>query len=180
LTSLLNQFVSNFNAVSSAVDVQMSYNSSSTTQEPLFGDSTMRQLQGSLGSIVSQDFGGLNLTDLGLTVDENGNMSLDSTTLDATLQANPNAVTKLMTSNGFATALYNMTALYTDPETGVLTSKTQSITDQNNDLQTDINQIQANATALQTRLQDEFNQLETTMSSLQAEGNQVSKMLSST
>ena len=53
-----------------------------------------------------------------------------------------------------------------------------SITDQNNDLQDDINQIQANATALQTRLQDEFNQLESTMSSLQAEGNQVSKILS--
>jgi flagellar hook-associated protein 2 len=178
LTNLLNTFVSNFNAVSSALSVQMTYNSSASTQEPLFGDPTMQQLQGSLGSIVSQDFGGLNLTDLGLSIDEDGNMSLDATTLDATLQANPNAITKLMTANGFGTALYNMTAMYTDPATGALTTETQSLTDQNNNLQSDINQIQSNATALQTRLQDEFNQLESTMSSLQAEGNQVSKILS--
>jgi flagellar capping protein FliD len=70
-----------------------------------------------------------------------------------------------------------MTNEYTDPENGVLTSKTKSITDQNTDLQNEIDQIQTNATALQTRLQDEFNQLETTMSGLQTESSYVTKML---
>jgi|HubBroStandDraft_6_1064221.scaffolds.fasta_scaffold42850_3 flagellar hook-associated protein 2 len=177
LTSLLNTFVSDYNAVSSQLDVQMSYNQSSTTQSPLFGDPTMRQLQGSLETIASQDFGGMNLTDLGITIDQNGNMSLDSGKLTAALQANPNAVSQLFSTNGLATAMYNMTDEYTDPENGVLTSKTQSITDQNNDLQDEINQIQTNATALQTRLQDEFNQLETTMSGLQTESSYVTKML---
>ncbi|HEY3802785.1 MAG TPA: flagellar filament capping protein FliD [Kofleriaceae bacterium] len=177
LTSLLNSFVSNYNAISSALDVQMSYNQSSTTQEPLFGDSTMRQLQGSLETIASQEFGGLNLTDLGITIDENGNMSLDSDKLTAALQTNPNAVTQLFTTGGFANAVYQMTDMYTDPADGILTSKSQSITDQNTDLQNEIDQIQSNATALQDRLQDEFNQLESTMSGLQSEGNYVSKML---
>ncbi|HEX4450661.1 MAG TPA: flagellar filament capping protein FliD [Kofleriaceae bacterium] len=177
LTSLLNQFVSNYNAVSSAIDVQMSYNATATTQEPLFGDSTMRQLQSSLEQIASQNFGGLNLTDLGLTIDENGNMSLDSDTLTTTLQANPNAVEQFFTANGFASAAYQMTNMYTDPLSGILTAKDTSITDQTNDLQDEINQIDANATALQDRLTDEFNQLETTMSSLNSESTQVSKML---
>ncbi len=73
-----------------------------------------------------------------------------------------------------------MMDMYTDPANGILTSKTQSITDQNTDLQNEITQIQSNATALQDRLQDEFNQLESTMSGLQSEGNYVSKMLTTT
>jgi flagellar hook-associated protein 2 len=177
LTSLLNQFVSNYNAVSSAIDVQMSYNSSATTQEPLFGDSTMRQLQSSLEQLASQNFGGMNLTDLGLTIDENGNMSLDSDKLTSTLQTNPNAVEQFFTANGAATAMYTMTNMYTDPQNGILTAKDTSIADQNTDLQSEIDQIEANATALQDRLTDEFNQLESTMSSLNSESTQVSKML---
>jgi flagellar hook-associated protein 2 len=177
LTSLLNTFVSDYNSVATQLDMQMSYNQSSTTQSPLFGDPTMRQLQGSLETIASQDFGGTNLTDLGITIDQNGNMSLDSDKLTTALQKNPNAVSQLFSSNGLATAVYNMTNEYTDPENGVLTSKTKSITDQNTDLQNEIDQIQQNATALQTRLQDEFNQLETTMSGLQTESSYVTKML---
>jgi flagellar hook-associated protein 2 len=177
ITTLLNEFVSDYNAVSSAIDVQMSYNASATTQEPLFGDSTMRQLQSSLEQIASGSFGGTNLTQLGLTIDENGNMSLDSDTLTATLQTNPKAVEQMFTANGFANSVYQMTNMYTDPQNGILTAKDTSITDQTNDLQDEINQIDANATALQDRLTDEFNQLETTMSSLNAESTSVSKML---
>lgn len=177
ITSLLNTFVSNYNSVASALDVQMSYNQSSTTQSPLFGDSTMRQLQSSMEALASESLGGMNLTQLGITIDQNGNMSLDSDKLTTALQKTPNAVTQLFSSNGFATAVYNMTNEYTDPENGVLAAKTNSITDQNKELQQDITQIEDNATAMQTRLQNEFNQLETTMSGLTAEGNAVSKML---
>jgi flagellar hook-associated protein 2 len=179
ITSLLNTFVSNYNSVASALDVQMSYNSSSTTQSPLFGDSTMRQLQTSMESIASQNFGGTNLTDLGITIDENGNMSLDTTKLTTALQTNPNAATQLFATNGLATALYNMTNEYTDPQNGILSAKDASITTQTQQLQDEIDQINSNATALQTRLQNEFNQLETTMESLKSEGSAVSSMLSS-
>ena len=179
LTSLLNTLVSDYNAVSGALGVQMTYNQSATTQAPLFGDSTMRQLQSSMSAIASQSFGGMNLTQLGITIDSDGNMSLDSDTLNATLQSNPNALSDMFVTNGLATALYNMTTEYTDPVNGILTAKDKSITDQTSTLQDEINQIEDNATAMQTRLQDEFNQLETTMSQLQSEGNAVSKMFSS-
>lgn len=177
VTSLLQSLVSNYNQVSGALAVQMTYNANATAQAPLFGDMTMRELQSSMEDIASQDFGGTNLTDLGITIDSDGNMTLDTDTLDAALSANPNVVSNLFTSQGFGTALYNMTDEYTDPENGILTAKEQSITDQNSDLTDEINQIQSNATAMQTTLQDEFNTLETTMSQLQSEGNYVTKML---
>jgi flagellar hook-associated protein 2 len=176
LTSLLKKFVSNYNSVAGALGVQMTYNASATTQAPLFGDSTLRQLQSSMSAIASQNFGGTNLTQLGITIDSDGNMSLDTDTLNATLQHSPNAISDMFVTNGLATAMFNMTSEYTDPVNGILTAKDKSITDQTSQLKDAINQIEANATAMQTRLQDEFNQLETTMSTLQSEGNYVSKM----
>jgi flagellar hook-associated protein 2 len=177
LTSLVQQFVTNYNSVSSQLAVQMTYNANATTQAPLFGDSSMRQLQGSLQTIASQNFGGTNLTDLGITIDEDGNMSLDTTQLDTALTSNPAAITNLFSTNGLAAAVYNMTDEYTAPSTGILSAKDASITSQTQDLQDVVDQIEANGTALQTRLQDEFNNLESTMSQLQSEGSQVSKML---
>jgi flagellar hook-associated protein 2 len=157
----------------------MTYNQSASQQEPLFGDSTLRQLQGSMEALASQSFGGMHMSDLGIAIDSNGNMSLDSDTLTKALQSNPNAVSQMFTTNGFATAVYNMTNTYTDPQSGILTAKSKSIESQNTTLQNEIDQIEANATALQTRLTNQFNALETTMSQLQNEGNYVSKMFSS-
>jgi len=50
------------------------------------------------------------------------------------------------------------------------------MTTQSNDLQTEIDQINANATALQTQLQAQFNALETTMSTLNSQSSTITKL----
>ncbi len=53
----------------------------------------------------------------------------------------------------------------------------QSFTDDSNDLQTDIDNIDQQATDLQTRLQDQFTALEQTMSTLQSQSSYIAKIL---
>ena len=74
-------------------------------------------------------------------------------------------------------AVTTLTDMYTAPSDGILTAKSSALTDNKVDLQKQIDQINTNATALQTRLELQFNALEETMSKLQSQASYVSKIL---
>ena len=95
LTAKLKSFVTSFNSVSGAVASQLTYNANSKNQSVLFGDSTLRGLQNSLSTFTSQPFGSTNMTALGLSMDKDGLISLDSDKLAKALGANPGAMTDL-------------------------------------------------------------------------------------
>jgi len=179
LTDKLNSFVSAFNSVAGSVASQLTYNASATTQSALFGDSTLRSLQGALNTFASQTFGTMHLDDLGLSLDKDGLMTLDSTKLTTALQSNPDAITSLFVTGGFAKAISGMSKMYSEAGDGILVTKSAGLTDRNKLLQDSIDQIEQNATALQTRLQDQFTQMEAALSSMQSQSSYISSMLSS-
>jgi flagellar hook-associated protein 2 len=179
LTDKLNSFVTAFNSVAGAVSSQLTYNASATSQSALFGDSTLRGLQGVLSAFASQTFGSMHLDDLGLSLDQDGLMSLDSTKLTAALQANPDAMTSLFVGGGFAKSISDMSKMYSEAGDGVLVTKSSGLDDQNKLLQDEIDQIEANATALQTRLQTQLTAMEQAVSSMQSQSSYISSMLSS-
>jgi flagellar hook-associated protein 2 len=180
IATQLQSFVTAFNAVANDVNKQLTYTGTAPAPGTLYGDSTVRELQSSLAAMMTASYGTTTPSDLGLTIDDTGVLSLDTTKLDSALQSNPNAVSDLFATSkgGFAKAVSNMSNVFTDPENGVLTTKSQAITSQVTLLQNEIDQNDANATALQTRLQNEFNALESTLSSIKNEGNYLTDLFS--
>ncbi len=177
IKSQLGLLVNDYNGIISAINQQLTYTGTTAGTDTLFGDSTLQQLKSTMDSIATKSFGGMTMSDLGLTFDKTGVLSLDDTTLDAKLDANPNALNDLFVTGGLSQSFVDMSNAYTEAGDGILTSKSQGFTDESTQLQSQIDQIESNATALQTRLQDQFNALEATMSKLNSQASQVSSIL---
>ena len=180
LTAKLQSFITAFNSVAGAISGQLVYNASATTQSAMFGDSTLRGLQSSMSEFTSRTFGTMHLTDLGVSMDKDGLLSLDSAKLTTALQSNPDAITNLFVGGGLGTAMKSLSDLYSQPGDGVLVTKSAGMTDRNTLLQGQIDQIETNATALQTRLQTQFAALEQAMSLLNSQSSYITQMTSQT
>jgi flagellar hook-associated protein 2 len=177
LKTKLSALVSAYNSVNSALHVQLDYTGTTKGTNTLFGDSTLRQLQGALGTLMSNQYGSMTLSDIGLSRDKTGALTLDDTKLSAVLAKNPNAVSDLFVTSGFASAVKKLSDAYTRAGDGILTTKSKSLTDRYATLQKQADQINKNADDLQTRLEAQFNALETAMSQLKSQSAYLASVL---
>ncbi|MGA3207228.1 MAG: flagellar filament capping protein FliD [Syntrophales bacterium] len=106
IMTLINNFVTAYNAVASTISTQDSYNTTTnTTGGVLFGDNTLLNVNSDLTSALIQPVSGVNsqfstLAQVGISVDDKGQMSVDDTTLQGYLQTNFNDVMSLFTAQG--------------------------------------------------------------------------------
>ncbi|HEY0482217.1 MAG TPA: flagellar filament capping protein FliD [Kofleriaceae bacterium] len=177
LRSKLASVVAAYNSVNSALHVQLDYTGTKKATSTLFGDSTLRQLQGALGSVMSSEYGSTTLGAIGLVRAKDGALSLDDAKLSSALAANPDAVGNLFVAGGFATAMTAMTDSYARAGDGILASKTRSLTDRYKTLQGRADQINARADALKTQLENQFTRLETAMSQLKSQSSFLTSIL---
>lgn len=177
ITAKLKELVTAYNAVNSALHVQLDYTGTTKGTNTLFGDSTLRQLQQQLGTLASNPYGSSNLGALGITRDKTGAMTLDETKLAAALAADPNALADIFVTNQFATKLATLTDNYTRAGDGFFATKTQSLTDRSKALQIQIDRINTGADSLKTRLEKQFSQLEQAVSAMQAQSNSFAAMI---
>jgi len=176
----LTAMVSAYNSVNSALHVQLDYTGTQKGTSTLFGDSTLRQLQGTLGNIMGSAYGtGANNTlgSVGLTRDKTGALTLDTTKLNAALAKNPNAVADLFVTGGFANTVSKMTDAYTRTGDGILAAKTTSLTSRFSDLQTQADQINNRADSLKTQLDAQFAALETAMTAMKQQSAYLTSVL---
>jgi flagellar hook-associated protein 2 len=180
ITTQLQSFVTDYNAVMTDIGNQLNYTGSTAATSTLFGDPTLEQLQETMEGLATSFYGNNDsMTNLGLTVNDTGQLSLNTTTLQTALNSDPNALSTLFVSGGLSQAVTNMVTAYTESGDGILTQLVSNYSQQTSDLQSQINTIQANGTTLQTQLQDEYNNLETTMSQLNSQSTYVTKILDS-
>lgn len=182
LKKTLGAFVAAYNAVNTAVHGQLDYTGTTKGTDTLFGDSTLRQLQGALGNVMTSGYGSdpdnpLTIGALGLTRARDGTLTIDDAKLSAALAANPNAIGDLFVTGGFATAMTTLTDNYARSGDGILSSKTQSLNDRFDMLQTQADLINSRADALKTQLETQFNALETAMSTLKSQSSLLTSML---
>ncbi len=105
VTSNVQNFVTAYNTMVSFVADESQLNTSTYATGPLFGDSSVAQVQQQLSSSLFSPVPGLsppynNLSSIGLSLDENGNMNFDSTQLTTALSQNPTAVQNLFLAQG--------------------------------------------------------------------------------
>jgi flagellar hook-associated protein 2 len=164
------------------------YTDSGSGQGVLATDSTVRNLQsevlGALSYTSTPASGSTtvpNLSSLGISVNNDGTLSVDSSTLQSTLQNNFSDVQNFFQGtslNGFANSLDQQLTSFVSPTDGAFTVDLQSLNSQYTDLQTDITNFQTNyITPLQTQLQADYSQAEILLQQLPNEMKQISEEL---
>jgi flagellar hook-associated protein 2 len=111
-----------------------------------------------------------NLSSLGISVDNNGQLSLDTSTLQSALQSNFSDVQSFFQGtslNGFANSFDQQLTSFISPADGAFTVDLQSMNSQYTDLENDISDFQTNYIApLQTQLQADYSQAEIALQEL--------------
>ncbi len=178
----ISNFVSAYNTAMGDVNTQYTVNASNQ-EGPLAGDTTVQILQNALLSLAGYTGGGngvSTLADLGISMNKDGTLTLDSATLNNAIQNNFAAVQNFMqgaSSNGFASFLNNQLNTLTEPATGAFTVDLQSISSENTDLQNQINTFQTYLNSQQTLLTAEYDQADINLQEIPQEEAQVNAEL---
>lgn len=181
-SAAVTSFVNAYNQV--VQDINQEYTvAANGAQGPLSGDPTLSMLQSQLLGSASYSTTGTSvssLADLGITMNDDGTLTLDSTTLDSALQGNFSAVQNFFqgtASNGFVSSLNNQLNALTDPTNGAFTVDLQSISNENSDLQDQINNYQDYLQNQTTLLTAEYNQADQLLQQLPILENQINAEL---
>ena len=184
VSDAINQFVTDYNTLVGLVNTQFTADSNGN-EGPLGSDSTIVNLQSALqqalnyaatpasGSTTTVS----NLNDLGITQNNDGTLSVDTTTLDSALINNPNGVQNFFEGsalNGFANSFGTTLNTFTDPAQGAFTLDLQGISAQNTDLTNEINDFETNYIAnQQTVLTAAYSNAEEALQALPTEEKQI-------
>ena len=174
ISSAIQQFVNDYNTVVGSVNDEYTYSSSNSTQGPLAGDSALGLLQNALlgaGSYSAASNGTTTtLGSLGITMNNDGTLSVNSTTLDNALLNNSSAVQNFFQGsslNGFANALNTQLQNLTDPSDGAFTVDLSSMKSTYSELEDNIKNFQQNyIVPLQTSLTAEYSSAEIALQTL--------------
>lgn len=98
IQSVLQQFVTSYNAVRDYVTSQQTLTSSGTADSSsvLFGDGTMRNVMTQMEQVLNSIIGGMSMSDLGLSFSSTNDLVLDTSTLATTLADNLDGVISLL------------------------------------------------------------------------------------
>ena len=178
----VNSFVNAYNAVIKDINTQEGKDSSGNP-EPLFGNPTLALIQGQLtGSLFTGAASGAisDITQLGISVNDDGTLSLNADTLDSVLNSNFSDVTGFLQNSGsfgqtMATALNN---LGTQAPNGAVFLAQQQNSAQEKSFSTDVSNEDALLATQKTQLTNELNMANQILQSIPSQLNQVNEMYS--
>ena len=188
IVQALSTFVSDYNAALSQVNSQFTFSTSTGSQGVLSTDSTIRSLQSALEGVVAYSSSGASggsgaigtLSDLGITVKDDGSLSLDSSKLTSAM-ANPAAVQNFFQStalNGFAQQFSTSLDQFNNPATGAITKEIQNLNQQYSSLQSQVNDYESGYIASQQSvLTAMYSKAEIALQQLPAEMQQIQAQL---
>jgi flagellar hook-associated protein 2 len=195
VSTAINQFVTDYNTAIGLVNSQFTDSSTTdssgtttTSQGVLASDPTIVSLQSTLEqaiNYVNTPTTGTTtvstLSDLGITMNNDGTLSVDSTTLNNALTNNPSDVQNFFEGtalNGFANSVYTTLNAYTSPANGAFKVDLSSIAATNTSLTSQINDFETGYIAnQQTVLTAEYSQAETALQGLSTKMAQINALL---
>jgi flagellar hook-associated protein 2 len=185
LNANVQAVVTAYNQVISSIHADAGYGSTAANNANLSADSTLRSIASQLSSTVQGLFGSgsyQRLADVGISLQQDGTLAVDTTKLDAAFANSPATVEGLFargplaTSGGAMATLSDLATSFAAPTTGLLAVESQGFTNQATQLNQSITTEQAHITAYQATLQAEFNAMETSYSANQTLLNELNKM----
>ncbi|MEY2115975.1 MULTISPECIES: flagellar filament capping protein FliD [Rhodanobacter] len=165
-TSALTNLVNTYNSFVGIYQNLTKYDATSGTAGALLGDATLNRINNTLSSVIGGTANGAALSSIGISLQVDGTLRLDSAKLATALSDGGKQVGSLFGgTNGFAAKLNTPLTSWVGTQ-GVLASRTSSINRQLSDLanqQTTLNSRMASLTAM---YQAQFSALDTLMSKL--------------
>jgi flagellar hook-associated protein 2 len=173
LSSAIQSMVTDYNTFQSALTSYTAYDTSTNTGGVLANDPTAAQLGSEVSGLMNGMITGAgsitSLAQLGVTVNSDGSLTFDSSTFSSAYESDPDAVQQFFTNttNGFAVQLDNLMTQVAGSTNSLLSGQVSSlastVTDNNNQI-TSLNTMLGDE---QTRLYNEFYNMESAISTLQ-------------
>lgn len=170
--SAINSFVSAYNTIVSSLNSQFSYNAGAGSGGALMGDAAAEMVQSTLLGDVSTSLssnGAIStLADLGVTMGDDGTLTVDSSKLTGALTSNfQSAATFFQTaSTGFAQKFASDLTNLTDPTNGPINIDLQGVKASISSLQSQIADFEANLVTEKQSLMTYYSNINTTLQSL--------------
>ncbi len=170
-TSQINSFISTYNTVMGAINGALGTQS---IPGPLYGDSLTKGLRQTLYDMTTNSYNGTSLAALGITHDDNGNLTLNSTAWNAALAANPSQV--LGAVNQMASSLQSTMNSYMNT---IIPGAEQGLNGEISLYKQQEDQWSTKLAVIQQMLTQEFSAMEQTLSTLSSESTSMTNMLGS-
>jgi flagellar hook-associated protein 2 len=182
IATAIGNFVSAYNTVVGDVNTQEG-NSSSGSPEPLFGSPILAQLQSQLtGALFTGSASGSinNITQLGISMNDDGTLTFDADALSSTLNSNLSDVAGFFQNSGSfgQTMATTLNDLGTQAPNGAIYLMQQQNATEESSLNTDITNENATLATQKTQLTDELNTANQILQSIPSQLNEVNEMYS--
>lgn len=169
----ITTFVDAYNDYVTTVDDLTAYDADTDTAGELLGDSTTRRISSELSSDLYSAIGSGTysyLSQLGISLEVDGTLSIDEDTLTTALEDNIDAVSEFFIgtddTTGFITQMSTDLDNYLDEDDGLIVAKTDSLESKLEQLEERYVEKQALIDSEMARWTDEFTQLDTLISEL--------------
>jgi flagellar hook-associated protein 2 len=166
VTQAVTDFVSAYNTIVQDLSSQFTYNTTTKSAGTLAGDSGARLVQDQLLSAVTYTAAGTNpintLASLGITMNNDGTLSIDSATLNTAVNSNFAGVQAFFqpaTGTGFAQYLGNQLTPLTDPTQGAFTVEINGMNASEKSFQDQIDNFEVYIASEQTLLTAQYTQV---------------------
>jgi flagellar hook-associated protein 2 len=181
-SSAVSAFVSAWNQVVQDINSQFNISSNGTGGGPLETDNNLRDLQNQLLSAITYSISGnnglVNLASIGVNMNTDGTLSLDSGKLANTLSGNYTALQNLLQgSSGVGAFLSNTLNQITDPTQGTIALDLQGMSQTNESLTQQISDMQTLVTAQTQSLTQQYAQMAVTLQEMPSLQQQTTEQL---
>jgi flagellar hook-associated protein 2 len=175
IKSAISKFVDSYNAVNKVINNQFTLNPDTKRQGALAGDAALRgvasQLRSQLSKAGGTGAGFKYLSDIGLTFEKDGSLTVDDAKLSNALTTNPTSVSNLfaLVQDGVGKRIPDTVDNFISSVDGALTFRQQGIQADIDRIDKKIASEQQRINSLQDRLTKQFSDLEQVVSQLKSQ-----------
>lgn len=178
ITSALNAFVTAYNTAASSMKSMGAYNATTKVAGALQGDAVLRSAQAQVSRLVTAKYGTgdlQTLSDLGISLQKDGTLKLDSTKLNKAIENDFAAVSEMVSAvgTGFKTGLNSLIN-----SSGSVTSATESANRLVKELQKRQEAMQDRLDKIEERYVKQFSALDTMIAGFNQTSSSLASMLS--
>ncbi|MPW18619.1 flagellar filament capping protein FliD [Paraburkholderia sp. CNPSo 3157] len=178
--SAIQSFVTAYNNYVTTAGKLSSYDSSTSTAGPLLGDSMTNGITNGLASLISAGVKSgsttYSLASIGLNLQPDGTLQVDSTALQTALTSNPTAVNAIFNSaTGIGAKLDTFMSSYIQTS-GIIDQRTQALNQDLSNLQDQATQLTNYSNELTAQYTAQFSALNTLMAQMQNNTNYLTQL----
>ena len=188
VVSKITAFVDAYNETIDLFDDYQSYDSDSETAGVLLGDATTKSMRNRLNTMVTGTVSGVEsfsrLADLGIALNTEGQLEVDSSTLNNALEDHFDDVLQFFTqstegSEGFAVRMTDALDAILSSTQGTLVARTDGIQNSIDGIEDQVERLEMRVLAWESRTRAQFNMLEVLLAEYQTTGDYLSQQIGS-